>query len=81
MPCMSCSSQIISEMLPEIHTIEKCYFLKPISHSQIIQFSVQTGQGNQQIRQLKQNKTSEKPAFPAEDREAILKTVLKVKDY
>ena len=25
---MPCSSQIISEMLPEIHTMEKCYFLK-----------------------------------------------------
>ena len=32
--CMLCSSQIISEMLPEIHTVEKCYFLKPIIHSQ-----------------------------------------------
>ena len=26
----------ISEMLPEIHTVQKCYFLKPIIHSQII---------------------------------------------
>ena len=29
---MTCSSRIIpvSEMLPEIHAIENCYFLKPI---------------------------------------------------
>ena len=32
--CMSCSSRIISEMLPEIHTMEKCYFLISIVHSQ-----------------------------------------------
>ena len=25
--CMACFSQIISEMLPEIHTVIKCYFL------------------------------------------------------
>ena len=32
---MPCSSQIIlCEMLPEIHTMEKCYFLKSIIHSQ-----------------------------------------------
>ena len=37
---MPCSSWITSEMLPEIHTMEKCYFLKPIIHSQIILFSV-----------------------------------------
>ena len=29
-------SRVISEMLPEIHTIEKCDFLKYINHSQII---------------------------------------------
>ena len=34
--CMPCSSQMISEMLPEIHTVEKCDFLKPIIHFQII---------------------------------------------
>ena len=38
--CMSCSSRIISEMQPEIHTIEKFDFLKSIIHSQMIQFSV-----------------------------------------
>ena len=27
--------QIINEMLPDIHTMEICYFLKPIIHSQI----------------------------------------------
>ena len=32
--CMSCSSQIISEILPEIHTMDKCDFHKPIIHSQ-----------------------------------------------
>ena len=31
---MPCSSLIISEILPEIHTMEKCYFLKYIIHSQ-----------------------------------------------
>ena len=40
MHCMPCYSQIISEMLPEIHTMEKCDFLKPVIHSQIISFSV-----------------------------------------
>ena len=30
----------VSEMLPEIHTVKKCDFLKPIIHSQIIQLSV-----------------------------------------
>ena len=33
---MPCSSRIISEMLPENHTIEKRDFLKPIIHSLII---------------------------------------------
>ena len=33
---MPCSSQIISEMLPEIHTMEKFDFLKSITYSQII---------------------------------------------
>ena len=37
---MPCSSEVISEMLPEIHTTEQCYFLKSIINSQIIQFSV-----------------------------------------
>ena len=31
---MPCSSKIISEMLPEIHTMDKCYFFfKPMSFS------------------------------------------------
>ena len=30
---MPCSSQIVREMLPEIHTMEKCDFLKPIINS------------------------------------------------
>ena len=34
--CMLCSFQIIIEMLPEIHTMEKCDFLKSVIHSQII---------------------------------------------
>ena len=34
--CLPCSSQIISEMLPEIHTVQKCYCLIPTIHSQII---------------------------------------------
>ena len=38
--CMPCSFRIISEMLLEIHTIEKCDVLKSIIHSQIIQSSV-----------------------------------------
>ena len=33
-------SQIISEMLPEFHTMETCYFLKRIIHSQIMQVCV-----------------------------------------
>ena len=33
--CMPCSSKIISEILPEIHTLEKCDFLKPIMYSEI----------------------------------------------
>ena len=37
---MSCSFRIISEMVPEIHTMKKCDFLKPIFPSQIILFSV-----------------------------------------
>ena len=36
---MPCSYQIISEILPEIHTMEKVDFLKPISHSQIMLYS------------------------------------------
>ena len=36
MQCMLCSSQIISKMGPEIHRTGKCYFLKPMIHSQII---------------------------------------------
>ena len=31
---------IISEMLPDIHTVENCYFLKPRIHSSIILFSI-----------------------------------------
>ena len=31
--CVPCSSQIVSEMLPEIHILEKCDFLKPKVHS------------------------------------------------
>ena len=30
---MPCSSRTINEMLPEINTVEKCDFLKPITHS------------------------------------------------
>ena len=37
---MSRSSQIIGEMLPEIHTNGKVYFLTPEIHFQIIYFSV-----------------------------------------
>ena len=37
---LPCSSQIITEMLPKIQTMEKLDFLKSISHSQIILFSV-----------------------------------------
>ena len=33
---MLCSSQIINEMLFEVHLMEKCYFPKPVIHSQII---------------------------------------------
>ena len=33
--CMPCFSQIISEMLSEIHTVEKCDFLLPVIRSQI----------------------------------------------
>ena len=33
---MPCSYGFISEVLPEIHTIKMCDFLKPIIHSQII---------------------------------------------
>ena len=32
----ACSSQIINEMLSEIHTMKKCYFLKRMIHSKII---------------------------------------------
>ena len=34
--CMSCSSRIINERLPEIHTMVKCEFLRSIIHSQVI---------------------------------------------
>ena len=34
--------KLLSEMLPKIHTMEKCYFLKPIIQSPIISFSVLT---------------------------------------
>ena len=33
---MPCSTRIISEILPEIRKMEKCDFLDPIIHSQII---------------------------------------------
>ena len=33
--CMPCSSGIIGEMLPEIHSTENCNFLEFIIHSQI----------------------------------------------
>ena len=39
---MPCSPQIISEMQSEIHSMEKFDFLKPIIHSQTIQFSVRS---------------------------------------
>ena len=32
--------KFLNEMLPEIHTLEKFYFLKTIIHSQMIKFSV-----------------------------------------
>ena len=35
--------QIVSDMLSEIHTMEKCFSFKPISHSEITQFSISTG--------------------------------------
>ena len=35
--CLPCSSQIISEMLPEIHKMKKVqFFFKPMIHSQMI---------------------------------------------
>ena len=37
---MSCFAGIISDVPPEIHTMEKCDFHKPITHSQIIYFCV-----------------------------------------
>ena len=37
---MPCSSQITSQMLSEVHTMEKCYFLIPVIHLQIILFSI-----------------------------------------
>ena len=40
---MPCTSQIISEMLSEIHTIDKCDFLRPMIHSQITYLSVNSG--------------------------------------
>ena len=44
--CVSCSAQIIREMLPEIHTLEKCDFLKPINvHSQIFLCPCDDSQG------------------------------------
>ena len=36
--CMPCSFRIISEMLPEIHRLDKCHFLKSKIHSQITFF-------------------------------------------
>ena len=37
---MSCFAGIMSDVPPEIHTVEKCDFLTPISHPQIIYFFV-----------------------------------------
>ena len=37
---MTCPPRIISGMLPEIHTMDKCVFLKSMIHSQIILFSI-----------------------------------------
>ena len=34
--CMPCSSRIISEMLPEIHTVEKCYFFMAVMEMKIV---------------------------------------------
>ena len=39
---MACCSRTISEMLPEIHTVENYDFIKPLIHSQITKFSVFT---------------------------------------
>ena len=36
--CMPCSSKIISQLLPEIHTMQNYDFHKPITHSQIFLF-------------------------------------------
>ena len=38
--CMPCSSQIMSEILLEIRTMEKFGFIKSIIHSQIIKLFV-----------------------------------------
>ena len=38
--CMSCSIQVGGEMLPKIHTMEKCYFLKSTIHFQISKYFV-----------------------------------------
>ena len=38
--CMPCSARIVSEMLPEIHTMEKCDFRNSIIHPRIFKFSV-----------------------------------------
>ena len=38
--CIPCSSLIISEMLPEIHSFGKFDFIKTMTQSQIIKFSV-----------------------------------------
>ena len=40
--CVPCFSGIICEMLSEIHTMEKCDFLRSLIHSQIIKFSVES---------------------------------------
>ena len=42
---MPCFFQIVSEMLPEIYTVEKCDFLKPIIHSQQCVINVLTPTG------------------------------------
>ena len=37
---MPCSSQVISEVMPEIHTMEKFGFLKSVIYSKIISIPV-----------------------------------------
>ena len=37
--CMPCCLRITNEMFPETYTMDKVDFLKPVIHSQIIEFS------------------------------------------